>query len=482
MAQTTTQIATDAIASVTSSTSKASNFNVGSLVRSLIDAFAAESAVLEQQTQELFAQATTNAPYQLLDLAPAGAVGSVYSLQFTLSSSATSSVTLAAGEAAAVPGSSLQWLTAQPITLTPGQSASTTAACTTTGAITNVPANSITQLVTPTPNVTVTNLSAQPTVLGRDAETQVQLQAQLGQQVNRLQRGIPSSVEAGALTSQITDASGNPTEQVVKAREIDSTTYGLGFCYVFNGSGPMSSALLTQTQNVVNGYTDTGGVRHIGYKAAGVTLTVKDAPETTTAVTVAVLPQMGSSLSAVQGGVQDAIQTYFANLDLGATLSVQQLTYAILAVPGVADAQISVPSASLAAIPYAANPASAPVLTAVTVTPATALAAGTYTVGYTWTNEWGQTLISPTATATITAGQAIGVGTLTLPSGIYGVDYYLSAAGGTSVTFDLAGTGVATNLTAEPASGAASPPSSNTAQLQGNAYILGAVTITQAAS
>ena len=482
MAQTTTQIATDAIASIVSSTSKASNFNVGSLVRSLIDAFAAESAVLEQQIQEQFAQAAINAPYQLLGLAPSGAVGSVYSLQFTLASSATANVTLAAGEAATVPGSSLQWQTSQPITLAPGQSASTTAACTTAGAITNVPANSITQLVTPVPNVTVTNLSAQPSVLGRDAETQVQIQAQLGQQVNRLQRGIPSAVEAGATTSQITDASGNPTEQVVKAREVDSTTYGLGFCYVFNGSGPMSSALLTQTQNVVNGYTDTGGVRHIGYKSAGVTMTVKDAPETTVAVAVAVLPQPGSSLSAVQGGVQDAIQTYFTNLDLGSTLSVQQLTYAILAVPGVADVQMSAPSASQSAIPYAANPASAPVLTAVTVSPATGLAAGTYTAGYTWTNEWGETLLSPTATVTITAGQAIGVGALTLPSGIYGVDYYLSAAGGTAVTFDLSGTGVATNLTAAPASGAASPPSSNTAQLQGNAYMLGTLTITQATS
>ncbi len=119
---------------------------------------------------------------------------------------------------------------------------------------------------------------------------------------------------------------------------------------------------------------------------------------------------------------------------------------------------------------YVTLPSAAPALTA--VSGSTSLAAGTYTVGYTWTTADGETPLSPTATVTITAGQAIQVSALTLPNvgqtppspNATGVNYYLStAAGSSSVAYDATGTGAATTLTALPASGAASPPTVNTA-------------------
>ncbi|NMP20784.1 baseplate J/gp47 family protein [Sulfobacillus harzensis] len=121
---------------------------------------------------------------------------------------------------------------------------------------------------------------------------------------------------------------------------------------------------------------------------------------------------------------------------------------------------------------YVTSPSAAPVLTAVSPTTATNLAAGTYTVGYTWTTAAGETPLSPTATVTLTAGQAIQVGALTLPNvgqtppspNATGINYYLStAAGSSSVAYDANGTGAETTLTALPASGAASPPTVNTA-------------------
>lgn len=482
MAQTPTQIATDAITALTTSTQQATNFNVGSLNRALIDAFSAESSVIEQQIEDQVASAILSALYQLLGLQPSGAVGSTYLIQFSLSASAASSVSLAEGTAVTIPGSTLQWLTGQSLTLAPGTSSNITASCSTTGSITNVPANTITQLVVPISGVSVTNPSAQPTVQGRDAETQVQLQAQLSQSVNALHRGDYSALEAGALTSQLVDASGNPTEQVVKALEVDALTAGEAYLYVFNGSGPMSSALLTQTQNIVNGYTDTGGVVHIGYKAAGVWVYVTDAPETTVNVAAAILPKSGYTLAAVTPGVQGAIQDYFTNLDLGSGVSVTQLAYAILAVSGVADVQITSPTSSLAAVPYVSAPP-VPTLTAITPATATALAAGTYEVQVTYTNPWGETTPSATASVTLTAGQAIQVSAIALATGATGVNYYLStAAGSTTLAYDASGSGAQVNLTALPASGAAAPPTSNTAQIQGNAYVLGTTSIAQATS
>lgn len=115
---------------------------------------------------------------------------------------------------------------------------------------------------------------------------------------------------------------------------------------------------------------------------------------------------------------------------------------------------------------FVTNPTVAPTLTAVTPGTATSLAAGTYTSGYAWTNSAGQTLISPTATVTIAAGQEIQVSALTLPTGATAVDYYLStSANGSTLAFDASGTGAQIELTALPAIGAASPPIINTAYL-----------------
>ena len=477
MTQTQTQISADFIAAISTSTSQATNLNPGSLIRSLSDAFSAESALMEAEIESQVATGIINAVYQLLPITQNGAVGSTYLLTFTLASSAPSNVTLASGTAVTIPNSSLQWQISQSITLSPGNSANVTATCTTTGLITNVPANTITQLVNPVANVTVTNATAQPVVQGRDAQTQTELQAQVANQSNSLHKGDQSAVEVAALTSQLVDSSGNPTEQVVKALQVDSSTGGLGYCYVFNGTGPMSSALLTQTQNIINGYIDTNGNKIVGAKAAGVTMTVKDAPETSVNVTVSVLPKYGYSLSTIQTGVEQAIQDYFYNLDLGQAVSLSQLYYAILSAQGVADVQITSPTQSQPSTPYLAVP-SAPTISA--VSGSTSLAAGTYYVSVTYTNEWGETTASSQSSVTLTAGQAIQVSAITLPSGASGINYYLStSAGSTTVALDASGTGALVNLTALPATGAKNPPSSNTAQLQGNAYVLGTITINQ---
>lgn len=477
MAQTTTQIATDATAAIISSTSAATNFNVGSGIRSIIDMLAAEGAVLDQQNEELVALAINNALLQALGEAPVDATGSIYLLQFSVSASSSQSITLAAGTAVTIPSSTLQWLTGQSITIAPGANQSITAACTTTGVITNVPANTITQLVVPVAYVTVTNLSSQPVVPGQDAGTTVQVQAQLSNGIAKLQRGIPQSIESGAVTAQLTDASGNPTEQVVKALEVDGLTPGVVYCYVYNGVGAMSTALLTQCTNVITGYIDTNGNIVEGYKPAGSSLYVVDAPETITNVSVAVTPAYGYTLASIQTGVEYAIEQFFAQLDLGESLSLQLLGNAITAVPGVADVTISSPSASQPAIPSVTAPSVGPTLVA--VSGSTSFGAGTYTVSYTWTNPWGETTASPAHTVALTAGQAIQVSALTLAFGATGVNYYLSAVGSSTVYLDTSGTGAQIDLTTAP-TGTIQPPSANTAEIQGNAYVLGTVIVTQA--
>jgi hypothetical protein len=89
--------------------------------------------------------------------------------------------------------------------------------------------------------------------------------------------------------------------------------------------------------------------------------------------------------------------------------------------------------ASNTASPSISNPGSAPSLSA--VSGSTNLGAGTYSVAYSYKNSGGQTLISPKATITITAGQAIRVASVGLITNATGVNYYLSAVPGQTNTY-----------------------------------------------
>jgi len=119
-------------------------------------------------------------------------------------------------------------------------------------------------------------------------------------------------------------------------------------------------------------------------------------------------------------------------------------------------------------------PSAAPTLTAVTPSSATGLAAGTYYVAYTWTNAYGQTTASPTASVAIAAGQAVQVSALSLPPGVTGVDYYMStAAGSTTLGYVASGNGTAINLTTY--GNTTAPPSNNSAFLGATSSAVGSL-------
>ncbi len=480
MPKTAAEITADAIATLLSATSAITNLHPGSVVRSLLDALGAEAARLDQETVDAVRSAVLNSAYATWDIAPLPAQPSVYQLTFTNSTS--SAVTIPAGTLATVPNSLLQWATGATISVpaqsgqTPG-AATVTANCQTAGSGTNVPGNTITALVSPISGISVTNASGQAVTPGADAETQTQTQARLANAVNSIHRGDANALALGALTAELTDSAGNVTEQVVKALA-DDLSAGEAIVFVWGSLGSPSSALITQTQNVVNGYTDQTGV-HPGYKAAGVIATVQSAVQNTQSVAVQVLPQSGYMLSGITSQVESAITAFFTALDIEQGFSLSNFIRAILRVPGTSDVTVTQPSSSLPGVPYVSSPTTAPSVTAMAGT--TSLAAGSYDVGYTYTSEWGETEMSPLrGPVTLTAGQQIQVAALTpLPIGATGVNYYLSiAAGSSTLAYDASGSGAQIDLVALPASGAASPPAANTCAIHGNLYTAGTISVT----
>lgn len=487
-----TGIETAMVQALLSTTHQVTNLTPGGVIRGAFDSVAQQIAALQQQQEVLFSATANSVGAALYQVPPVPAIGSTYTLQWSLAASAAASVTLAQGTLAAVPSTALQWATTQTLTLAPGTSGTVSATATTTGTVTNVPAASITQVVQPIAGLTVTNPSAQPSQAGRDAETPTALQARIQNRVAQNQRGTNKACAAGALLTTLTDGSGAVTEQVVKAQAYTFAPTAAypkvnAWCYVYNGVGPASATLLSTAQGILDtGYTDANGTVQPGFKAAGVFVTVADAPEVTQAVSATVTVAPGYTAATVESAVQTAVQTWITALDLGSAWVNSSLLQAILAVPGVADATITTPSANLPGPLYAPNPTQAPSLTATSPSPATSLAAGTYTVAVAYQTPAGWTLASPTATVTLTAGQAIQGAAIALPPGVSPtntqITVYLSTAAGSSTLGAVAtvASGTAWTLTTLPTSGAAAPLTTSTAQIQGWAWIAGPITITPA--
>lgn len=106
-------------------------------------------------------------------------------------------------------------------------------------------------------------------------------------------------------------------------------------------------------------------------------------------------------------------------------------------------------------------PTSAPSASAVADAGST-LSAGTYNVGYTFTNYDGETTVSPTTSVTIASGQGIQVGPVTVGNYTMGVNFYISQTAGGS-TLGLASRGYGAQTTVGAPSSATQPPSTNTA-------------------
>lgn len=471
----------EAISALLASTEQVTNLNPGSLIRSIMDASSAEDATIEQEIVDQMASGILQAPYQIWQVVPEGAIPSQYSLQWSLSASAPSAVTIPSGQMAFISGSNLQWATNQQATVSPGSSVNVIGVCQTPGAISNVPAGTITSIQnSPSPYLTVTNPSAQPVVAGADAETQTQTEARLRNKTNSVHKGDDGAVELAALQAVVTDSAGNVLEQVLKDKSVDDLTPGKAWLYAWNGVGDMSSNLQAAIAQQLTGYTDSNGVKHVGGKAAGVQYTITNVIANQQDVAGQILPQSGWTFSAVNTAAQDAISQFFSDLDVEDGMSTSQLIFAVLGVPGVADFLLTAPAASLPGIPTVADPTIVPTVTAVTDASST-YAAGSYDVAYTFTNAWGQTLATGTSSVTLASGQGIQVSAITLATGATGVNYYVSTtAGGSTLGYAGNSTGAQTVLNSPGDS--TQPPASNTAIIRGNLYTLGQITLTEMAS
>ena len=202
----------------------------------------------------------------------------------------------------------------------------------------NVPANSITVIITPIAGVeTVDNSSG--TTGGQNIETD----SEYNQRFNEFIEGLGKSSNAGLITAAklITGVrSASTKEHFPPVASFNSTVY------IDDGAGNASQALIDEVQDKIDGDGTEG---NWGYKAGGVNIRVLAPTKITVAVTVEITDDGTITQPTIEYNVIIAIENYINNLLIGDDCIRNRIREAIMGVAGVSDINLSVPGSNTSA-------------------------------------------------------------------------------------------------------------------------------------
>jgi uncharacterized phage protein gp47/JayE len=194
-------------------------------------------------------------------------------------------------------------------------------------------------------------------VNGSDLETEEQRKARFIAYVSTLARGTVNALRYGISTAAIRNAAGQVVERVRHQNVIEPwledsrMPIALVNCYVHNGVDGASAALLSEVQKVLHGYTTPDGVIVPGWKAAGVQVVVYAA--TSIQVSVAASVTVDGRFDAQEAllAVEAAIADYISGLQIGADVLLAEIIAAAMGVDGIVNFQPSAPTQDVAISP-----------------------------------------------------------------------------------------------------------------------------------
>lgn len=358
---------------VSGHTSALTDFNVGSVVRTMLEAFAEELEYLYLEMFRGILEGIDTGVYNSFDFAALGAVSASGSVIFSLVqtgttnlASPTTSIVIPAGTIVQIPSTNTTTGTTvgnsysvnQDTIWPAGQtSVSTVVTCTQSGTVGNAAYNTITSIVSTLPTVAgATYAVTNPATIsnGADQETAAEQKQRFAEYLQSLGRGTIDAIEYAALQTVIYDPNGNIIERVGSAVVVEpylidgSLPSAYVIIYVYNGVGNTSAALVAQTQNIINGYYDANGNRIAGYKAAGVIALVLPVEESPITFNINVVMAPGYSLtSSLSGTIANSISTYIQGLSPGDSVLLNQIIEIVMNNTGVYNCYIVSPSADI---------------------------------------------------------------------------------------------------------------------------------------
>jgi uncharacterized phage protein gp47/JayE len=268
----------------------------------------------------------------------------------TLAQPAISDVTIPAGTALSTAGGEANFETDEDLVIPTGETAGKVLArCTATGAVGNVPANTVTLM--PGATVAIASVTNQfPFVSGADDESDQQMKARFVAYIGSIARGIPVSIEYAARSQVLYHDDGTIRESIERVAIHEFAGYVRVF--VYSGPGGTSVELIDQIQKVIDGYYDTTNeVLVSGYRAAGIFVYVASMTERAVDLSLEVdlLPGYAATTD-MQANIVTAVSYAIRTHQSGKPLTVGKILNAALAVPGVKDATVT-PAASVSCAP-----------------------------------------------------------------------------------------------------------------------------------
>lgn len=330
------------------------DFNVGSVVRTLVEAPAGEIDQLYQQMLIGLRDAIPVSVFEGFGFAALAASPASGLVRFTITSQA-SDVTIPAGTRLTREGDNLAYSTIAAATIAAGDTTADVRAVCDTAGITGNAGSGTDFYPSPAPTGFLTAVALGAFSNGRDAETEDQRALRFQSFIASLPRGTIAAIRYGLSLVQITDAAGTVTERVVLSNIVEpwvaDNTQPVGWfeVYIHNGSGSTSADLVALAAKVLAGYQELDGTWVPGWKAAGVKCDVIAADDLTQAVTATVTVASGYVAADVQADVQAAMTAYITALGIGQTLIRAELIAAAMEVAGVTDITMATPAANVTA-------------------------------------------------------------------------------------------------------------------------------------
>lgn len=316
---------------------KVSDFNEGDVLASQIEAFSRQIEQLYIKTKTSYEKYFPDIPFHVFDFEKKVGQYSGGSVVFSRLVAEATVVTIAIGTIIATT-EGFEYTTTSVGTIGSGNtdSNSVTILANVIGKDSNVPASTITTIISTVADVdTVTNAAA--TTAGLDEENNQDYLIRFQDFI----RGLGKSNKSGIITGALS-VTGIRTASIVEHFPPLSNIYNFTV-YVEDGSGSVSSALVTEVTEVLEG---TGTEADPGYKAVGTNLRVISPTKVDISVTCEITDDGRIGLPAMQYNAEVAIENYINNLAIGDDVIINEIRSAIMEVDGVYDIDLTVPASN----------------------------------------------------------------------------------------------------------------------------------------
>lgn len=329
------------------------DFAVGSVTRTIVEAPAIEIDEFYQQMVNGLTEAIPVATYRSFNFSKLDAVkaSGIVVLSITAQSA---DVLIPATTVFSFSGGSTGYSSLADVTILAGNTtANVLCAAVTAGTVGNI-AKDQSFTVAPLPNGFVSATNPRAFSNGSDAETADQMKQRFINYVSTLQRGTIAAIEYGLGTARVYDASGIQIEGVASAKVIEpyvldiTQPTGLVNAYIHNGVGSTTSDLVAAAQKIVDGYTDGSGNKVPGYKAAGVVVVVAAATEVPLNVTRTITTKTGYVHSDLVSQAASVITNYISSLEVGGTFTWAEVIELVMSIPGISNISLTPPMADVA--------------------------------------------------------------------------------------------------------------------------------------